>query len=186
LHLKYIIEEAAVIIHWFHNHEPARSHLLEIQRRDLPRGQRPVGLLKSIVTRWTSTYTAHARIERLAPHLMTLATGIAKERLQEVLSKDRDAQRKAEWILAKLRRDSFWQKLRIGNFHLRKLAISAMILQQDQLRLDHVAFMLGYLYRHFYAIQENDDADDMSKVNNLPLIIIWWGVANKFKFTEYC
>jgi hypothetical protein len=158
--LQAIITEAATIIHWFNSHSIPRKMLLESQRtlqgRPNTPGILPVGLLKSVVTRWTSTYSANARLERLKPHLESLSVGQLRANVLAGISQERNAQTQAGRVLDILRRDEFWQILKESNVHLRKLAVASMILQQDTLRIDHVVFMIGYLWKHFDALPVDD------------------------------
>jgi len=145
--------EATTIIHWVNNHSIARMLLHDSQKHN-PGNKRPLKLLTSVVTRWTSTYHSCAQLENLGPYLESLTFGYMKDRFIEAAGNTIAEQEKVNEIITLIRNNGFWIALEENNKHLRPLVIANMILQHDTRCLDHVCLMFGYLYKYFNNIPE--------------------------------
>lgn len=132
------------VIQWFNGHSQLQMLLQEHQTGI----GIPVKLIRACQTRWTSHHSASKRMLRLAPIIETLVI-TKREEMLESLSPDKGVQSTALKILGILRNPGYWRNLEVFTRLIEPLAVTALTLQADSTRLDHVLLSFGRLFTQY-------------------------------------
>ena len=105
------MRDAVDVAVWFNNHGVALELLREEQLFTNPTLKTPLALIRPVQTRWTSHFHACTRLLQLQGDLRACVSRRAS-RLEESVGTDPEAVAKVRAIIAKIREESFWTKLK--------------------------------------------------------------------------
>ena len=94
--------------------EMATQLITWLRSKTLVLANLPLAVLRAVLTRWTSHYTAYRRLLQLYPSLVTLALKdrtIMVERERTLITGDAAAQRKAKEMVAIIDNPLFWHNI---------------------------------------------------------------------------
>lgn len=120
--------------------------------------ERPLMLIRPVMTRWTSHASATKHLCKLAVPLQTLVFEKHDEMLETIDKQDQE-HAKAKAIFEVICDTNFWKNIHLLARILEPLAVTALTLQANTTRLDHVFLCLGKLYSQFEIWLQDSSSD---------------------------